>query len=218
LTNYNKALQQRNALLKSEVEPDATLMDIWEQVMAHNGELVYQKREQYIRALEPYFQQIYQRISENRETVSLHYISHCQRGPLLDLLRDGRFKERVIGYSLHGIHRDDLEMLLDGFPMRREGSQGQHKTYALALKLAQFDFMKRTSKMTTPLLLLDDIFDKLDAHRVEQIVRLVSEDSYGQIFITDTNREYLDKILANSAFDYRLFSVNNGVISERKDC
>jgi DNA replication and repair protein RecF len=218
LTNYNKALQQRNALLKSEVEPDATLMDIWEQEMARNGELVYQKREQYIRALEPYFQQIYQRISENRETVSLHYISHCQRGPLLDLLRDGRFKERVIGYSLHGIHRDDLEMLLDGFPMRREGSQGQHKTYALALKLAQFDFMKRTSKMTTPLLLLDDIFDKLDAHRVEQIVRLVSEDSYGQIFITDTNREYLDKILANSAFDYRLFSVNNGVISERKDC
>ena len=109
-------------------------------------------------------------------------------------------------------------MLLDGFPMRREGSQGQHKTYALALKLAQFDFMKRTSKMTTPLLLLDDIFDKLDAHRVEQIVRLVSEDSYGQIFITDTNREYLDKILANSAFDYRLFSVNNGMISERKDC
>lgn len=218
LTNYNKALQQRNALLKSEVEPDATLMDIWEQEMARNGELVYQKREQYIRALEPYFQQIYQRISENRETVSLHYISHCQRGPLLDLLRDGRFKERVIGYSLHGIHRDDLEMLLDGFPMRREGSQGQHKTYALALKLAQFDFMKRTSKMTTPLLLLDDIFDKLDTHRVEQIVRLVSEDSYGQIFITDTNREYLDKILANSAFDYRLFSVNNGVISERKDC
>ena len=96
--------------------------------------------------------------------------------------------------------------------MKREGSQGQSKTYVIALKLAQFDFLKRTASRTTPLLLLDDIFDKLDADRVEQIIRLVSDDSFGQIFITDTNRENLDRILQKGSFDYRLFHVENGEI------
>ena len=114
------------------------------------------------------------------------------------------------------MHRDDLEMLIDGYQMKREGSQGQHKTFALALKLAQFDFLKRTSSNTTPLLLLDDIFDKLDTNRVEEIVNLVAGDNFGQIFITDTNRDHLDKILASGEFDYKLFSVNDGEI-EIKD-
>ena len=108
-------------------------------------------------------------------------------------------------------------MLLGEYMMKREGSQGQNKTYALALKLAQFDFLRRTASKTTPLLLLDDIFDKLDSHRVEQIVRLVSGNDFGQIFITDTNRDHLDKILANSGFDYKLFTVSNGEISEKKE-
>lgn len=99
--------------------------------------------------------------------------------------------------------------------MKREGSQGQSKTYAIALKLAQFDFLKRTASKTTPLLLLDDIFDKLDAERVEQIVRLVSGDAFGQIFITDTNRDHLDQILRNSALDYKIFEVDNGEITEK---
>ena len=106
-------------------------------------------------------------------------------------------------------------MLLGGYPMKREGSQGQHKTFALALKLAQFEFLRRTSD-STPLLLLDDIFDKLDADRVEQIVQLVGGESFGQIFITDTNRDHLDRILAGGDFDYRLFAVDGGEI-ERKD-
>jgi DNA replication and repair protein RecF len=97
--------------------------------------------------------------------------------------------------------------------MRREGSQGQNKTYVIALKLAQFDFLKRTASQTTPLLLLDDIFDKLDAGRVEQIVRLVSSDSFGQIFITDTNRDHLDQILSNSSLDYKIFHVEEGKIN-----
>ena len=104
-------------------------------------------------------------------------------------------------------------MLLGGYPVKREGSQGQHKTFVLALKLAQFDFLKRTSSTTTPLLLLDDIFDKLDARRVEQIIRLVSDDGYGQIFITDTNRDHLDQILRNGTTDYRLFHVEQGNIN-----
>ena len=126
-----------------------------------------------------------------------------------------RYKVRAVGYSLHGVHRDDLEMLLGDYQMRREGSQGQNKTFVLALKLAQFDFLRRTASQTTPLLLLDDIFDKLDAHRVEQIVKLVSGDGFGQIFITDTNRDHLDQILRSVSYDYKLFEVEGGEIREK---
>lgn len=211
LSNYNKALQQRNALLKME-EPDSSLLDIWEQEMARNGELLFQKRLAFVDELVPVFQQIYQQISGQREIVSLRYISHCQRGPLLDVIQRDRFKDRAVGYSLHGVHRDDLEMLIGDFLMKREGSQGQNKTFVLALKLAQFDFLRRTSSTTTPLLLLDDIFDKLDAQRVESIVQLVSGDNFGQIFITDTNRDHLDKILSKSDGEYKIFTVEGGDI------
>ena len=115
-----------------------------------------------------------------------------------------------MGYSLHGIHKDDLVMTLGDYPIKREGSQGQNKTYLIALKLAQFDFLRRIG--TVPLLLLDDIFDKLDAHRVEQIIKLVGSDRFGQIFITDTNRENLDRILEKVQVDYSLFSVSDGVV------
>lgn len=212
LSNYNKALQQRNALLKMEEEPDSSLLDIWEQEMARNGELLFQKRLAFVDELVPVFQQIYQQISGQREIVSLRYISHCQRGPLLDVIQRDRFKDRAVGYSLHGVHRDDLEMLIGDFQMKREGSQGQNKTFVLALKLAQFDFLRRTSSTTTPLLLLDDIFDKLDAQRVESIVQLVSGDNFGQIFITDTNRDHLDKILSKSDGEYKRFTVEGGDI------
>lgn len=212
LSNYNKALQQRNALLKMEEEPDSSLLDIWEQEMARNGELLFQKRLAFVDELVPVFQQIYQQISGQREIVSLRYISHCQRGPLLDVIQRDRFKDRAVGYSLHGVHRDDLEMLIGDFLMKREGSQGQNKTFVLALKLAQFDFLRRTSSTTTPLLLLDDIFDKLDAQRVESIVQLVSGDNFGQIFITDTNRDHLDKILSKSDGEYKIFTVEGGDI------
>lgn len=212
LSNYNKALQQRNALLKMEEEPDSSLLDIWEQEMARNGELLFQKRLAFVDELVPVFQQIYQQISGQREIVSLRYISHCQRGPLLDVIQRDRFKDRAVGYSLHGVHRDDLEMLISDFQMKREGSQGQNKTFVLALKLAQFDFLRRTSSTTTPLLLLDDIFDKLDAQRVESIVQLVSGDNFGQIFITDTNRDHLDKILSKSDGEYKIFTVEGGDI------
>lgn len=217
LNRYNKALQQRNAMLRAETEPDAAVMEIWEQQMAEQGERVYASRDDFVKKLIPVFQDIYNNICGGNEVVSLSYVSHCQRGPLLDVIQRDRFKDRAVGYSLHGIHRDDLEMLIDGYPMRREGSQGQTKTFVLALKLAQFDFLRRTSSNTTPLLLLDDIFDKLDSDRVEQIVRLVSGDKFGQIFITDTNRDHLDKILSHSEDDYKLFDVDNGDIAERKD-
>lgn len=212
LNCYNKALQQRNVLLKMENEPDATLMELWEEEMAKHGEHIYRKREAFIKDFIPVFQSIYNVISGEKEVVSLEYISHCQRGPLLDVIRRDRFKDRAVGYSLHGVHRDDLEMKIGNYPMKREGSQGQSKTYAISLKLAQFDFLRKTMSSTTPLLLLDDIFDKLDASRVEKIVNLVAGDNFGQIFITDTNREHLDQILSDRDFDYKLFHVNNGQI------
>lgn len=216
LNRYNKALQQRNKLLKQEEEPDSTLMELLEMQMAEYGEAIYKKRAAFVEELTPVFQRIYQTICENREQVSLEYVSHCQRGSLLDVIRRDRAKDRIMGYSLHGIHKDDLVMRLGDYPIRREGSQGQNKTYVLALKLAQFDFLRRTSGNNTPLLLLDDIFDKLDSSRVEQIVRLVSGDDFGQIFITDTNRDHLDKILQGSSFSYKIFSVEGGEIKEKE--
>ena len=144
LNRYNKALQQRNTLLKMEEEPDLELMRIWEEQMAAEGEVIYQKRSAFVQELIPVFQQIYQQISDDRESVSLRYVSHGQRGPLLEVIQRDRMKDRAVGYSLHGVHRDDLEMLLGDYPMRREGSQGQLKTFVIAMKLAQFSFLKRT--------------------------------------------------------------------------
>lgn len=213
LNRYNKALQQRNTLLKQEEEPDMEVMVLWEEQMAMAGEEIYRKRADFVSKLVPYFQEFYQKISEGHEQVSLNYTSHCQRGPLLEVIQRDRFKDRAVGYSLHGIHRDDLEIMLDGHQMKREGSQGQNKTFVIALKLAQFGLLNREKAQTTPLLLLDDIFDKLDARRVEQIVKLVAGDTFGQIFITDTNRDHLDQILHSGNFDYKLFHVEDGEIT-----
>ena len=215
LMRYNKALQQRNALLKQEDEPDPELLSLWEEAMAHEGEFIYLKRREYVEAFTPCFQDIYNKISQEAEEIKLEYVSHGSRGPLLDTIQRDRMKDRAVGYSLHGIHKDDLEMTLNGYPMKREGSQGQNKTYLIALKLAQFEFLHRTATKTAPILLLDDIFDKLDATRVEQIVKLVSSGDFGQTFITDTNRDHLDKILQHTQLDYKLFEVDKGTITAR---
>jgi DNA replication and repair protein RecF len=207
---------QRNTLLKAEYEPDEELMNVWEEMMAAAGEVVFRKRMEFINEFIPTFQAFYSHISQDKEQVNLSYESHAMRGDLLQLIRESRLRDRIMGYSLRGVHKDDLTMQLGEYPIKREGSQGQNKTYLIALKLAQFDFLRRTGSNTTPLLLLDDIFDKLDASRVEQIVKLVAGDRFGQIFITDTNREHLDKILQKVDGDYKLFGVEDGSISERK--
>lgn len=216
LNNYNKALQQRNALLKLE-ECDTELLALWEEQMAMYGEQIYTKRSDFIEQLTPLFQKYYAIISEEHEQVALHYKSHCQRGPLLDVIQRDRMKDLAVGYSLHGTHRDDIEMQLGGFPIRREGSQGQNKTYVISLKLAQYTYLYTHGVKTKPILLLDDIFDKLDANRVEKIVQLVASNEFGQIFITDTNSERLDKIIKRQAFNHKLFRVEDGVVSDVSD-
>ena len=216
LIRYNKALAQRNILLKSEKPVEDELFAVWEEMMAKAGEVVYRKREAFVNEFIPIFQSFYSFISQDREQVGLSYRSHARDASLLEFLRESRERDRIMGFSLKGIHKDDLEMLLGDFPIKREGSQGQNKTYLVALKLAQFDFLHRAGN-TVPLLLLDDIFDKLDASRVEQIVKLVAGDRFGQIFITDTNRDHLDKILHKVGGDYRMFRVDQGMVFEMQE-
>ena len=215
LIRYNKALQQRNSLLKSETPVEEELLAVWEEMMAQAGEVVFRKREAFIQEFIPIFQSFYSFISQDREQVGLSYDSHAREASLAEVLRQSRPRDLIMGYSLKGIHKDELNMLLGDFPIKREGSQGQNKSYLTALKLAQFEFLKRTG--TTPLLLLDDLFDKLDAQRVEQIVKLVGREGFGQIFITDTNREHLDGILQRVGGDYKIFQVEGGRVSEWTD-
>ena len=213
LIRYNKALAQRNTLLKSEFPVEEELFLVWEEMMAQAGAIVFQKREAFIREFIPIFQSFYSFISQDKEVVGLSYESHARDASLLEVLKQSRERDKIMGFSLRGIHKDELNMLLGEFPIKKEGSQGQNKTYLVALKLAQFDFLKRTGR-TVPLLLLDDIFDKLDASRVEQIVKLVAGDNFGQIFITDTNRGHLDRILHKVGSDYKIFRVEEGTIQE----
>ena len=216
LIRYNKALAQRNVLLKSDLPVDEELFTVWEEMMAQAGEVVFAKRETFIREFTPIFQDFYAYISQEHEAVTLTYESHARDTSLYEVIRQSRQRDQIMGFSLKGIHKDELVMQLGGYPLRREGSQGQNKTYLVALKLAQFDFLKRMGR-TTPLLLLDDIFDKLDAHRVEQIVKLVAGKRFGQIFISDTNREHLDAILQKVESDYRIFKVEDGRVIETEE-
>ena len=214
LVRYGRTLQQRNALLRREEEPDWNLMSVLEEMMAQDAALIYQRRAAFVEDFRPVFREIYSGLCNGAaETVDIEYASHGARGDLLPQLRDGRAKERIVGYTLHGVHKDELQLLFNGFPVKREGSQGQMKTYFIAMKLAQYLYLKERGERRTPLLLMDDIFDKLDAGRVGRIIDYVSGSAFGQLFITDTNRSHLDLILGASACDYRLFNVKDGKVS-----
>ena len=215
-----EALDYKTPLLKALAAVDKAATEVCQlfdknipRVYTQAGEIVFRKREAFIREFIPIFQSFYSFISQDKEVVGLSYESHARDASLLEVLKQSRERDKIMGFSLRGIHKDELNMLLGEFPIKKEGSQGQNKTYLVALKLAQFDFLKRTG-WTVPLLLLDDIFDKLDASRVEQIVKLVAGDNFGQIFITDTNRGHLDRILHKVGSDYKVFRVDQGVINE----
>ncbi|GHT31086.1 DNA replication and repair protein RecF [Bacteroidia bacterium] len=210
LIHYNKALLQRNTLLKNE-STDNSLYEVLEMQLDQYGQQVYEKRKALVEHFIPVFNEYYQTICRSSEQVDLCYISQLAQGDLPGMLSRNRERDRILGYTTVGIHKDELEMKMGDALIRRFGSQGQNKTYLIALKLAQFAFLKQKGH-TPPILLLDDIFDKLDARRVEQIVQLVSNPDFGQIFITDTNRKYLDEILSSMDHDYTLFRVEQGNI------
>ena len=213
LLQYNNALHQRNALLKNEMMTDDSLLDIWEEQMAEHGMYIYGERKRFIDEFIPVFQRFYSYISDGNEQISLQYRSQYDDRDIKASMVATRDRDRILGYSTQGIHKDELEMLLDTHPMKRVGSQGQNKTYIISLKLAQFEFLKRTHGCS-PLLLLDDIFDKLDENRVKRIVELVSSDTFGQIFITDTNRKHLDHILEQIEQESFIFLVEKGEIGK----
>jgi len=212
LLQYNNALKQRNALLKSETLTDDSLLEIWEDQMAFFGSYIHEQRKVFIDEFIPIFQQLYTFISGGNEEISLSYQSQHHENDIKFRMQSTRERDKILGYSTQGIHKDELEMLLDGYPIKRVGSQGQNKTYLISLKLAQFYFLKRTHNLS-PLLLLDDIFDKLDSERVKKIIELVSGETFGQIFITDTNREHLDSILQQLGKESQIFKVKNGEIT-----
>lgn len=214
IIRYERSLKQRNALLKAEAVPDGDVMTVLEEMMSVDADVIFKARKQFIDEFTPLFQSLHGKLCPNEnEIVSIDYESHGFRGSLQPQLASWREKEHIIGYSLHGTHKDDLILKLNGFPVKREASQGQTKTFFIAMKLAQYVFLKQHGEKRTPLLLLDDIFDKLDAERVSKIVEYVGGEDFGQIFITDTNRSHLDFILAHSDLDYRLFTVDDGVVS-----
>jgi len=210
LINYNKILIQRNQLLR-EQSRDTTLYEVLEMQMGALGKLIFEGRSQLCQSLVPYFNTFYQQICHSTEMVNLCYTSQLYDNQLEKQLAANRARESLIGYTLTGIHRDDLDMTLNSHLIRQIGSQGQNKTYLIALKLAQYAFLSANGN-TKPILLLDDIFDKLDAERVEQIVELVSGEQFGQIFMTDTNRKYLDRILTTGNQDYALYKVEKGEV------
>lgn len=211
LLQYNHALKQRNALLKEDKMNDIALFEIWEEQMALHGVYLFDERKKFIMRFIPLFQQIYSFISGDKEKVSLEYRSQLVEGDYAEKLAKNRERDRIIGFSMNGIHKDELDMTLAGFPMKRVGSQGQNKTYLVSLKLAQFEFLKETHGVK-PILLLDDIFDKLDDERVTKIIQLVAGDEFGQIFISDTNRKRWEDILPDINQSSMIFQVENGEV------
>ena len=210
LIQYNRALMQRNSLLRKHCM-DKSLYEALEIQMDGYGTQIHEKRKILIDEMLGVFDEYYKFICGSRETVGLKYVSQLEEGSIEKSLNALRDKDMAVGYTTFGTHKDDIEMTLDGNLMRRVGSQGQNKTFLVALKLAQFSFVSQKSNRK-PTLLLDDIFDKFDADRVERIILLVSGNRFGQIFITDTNRKYLDQILEAIGQDYSLFKVEQGEV------
>jgi DNA replication and repair protein RecF len=213
---YSKALQQRNKFLKDintsgNFDPD--VLTIWDAQLVKYGSYVYNEREVLINELIPVFQEYYSLISSGKESVKLKYRSHLSEGNFAETLQNSFNKDRYLEYTTIGIHKDDLLLEMNDFLVKSLGSQGQQKSYLVALKLAKFDYIKRKAGFS-PILLLDDIFDKFDAERVEQIIRLVGNHRFGQIFITDTHQNRLKDILSSHKTDYKLFRIADNGIEE----
>ncbi|QNJ98394.1 DNA replication/repair protein RecF [Constantimarinum furrinae] len=207
LINYNKTLAQRNSLLKyfaanSTFNQDT--LEIYNAQLNEYGSIIYQKRSEFLDIFMPIFKKRYVSISNGNEEVSLIYKSQLQDENLLTLLQNNLGKDKITQYTNFGIHKDDLLFEIDGHPIKKFGSQGQQKSYLIALKLAQFDFIKDQSGVL-PILLLDDIFDKLDEERVEQIITLVDDENFGQLFISDTHADRTEAVVRKVHQTYKMF-------------
>ena len=213
LIRYNRVLAERNKFLKAPYTLDsAGLLDVFDAQLADAGTRIHARRRELIEQIAPHVEHFYRALSDDREQVGIAYRSELNEVPFSELLLSCRDRDRVMQHTTAGIHRDDLRLTIGGWPLRKYGSQGQQKSFLVALKLAQFEVIAAHCRYK-PILLLDDIFDKLDMARVERLIRLVSDDRFGQIFITDSNKVRLDSILEGLEPEYRLFAVAGGKVS-----
>ena len=214
LISYNKVLSHRNALLKQIADSrkfDKEALEIWDIQLIELGKRINEKRKYFITDFIPIFQKYYAFISGGKEQVGIEYDSHLNEKPFEETLALALNRDRLMQYTTVGVHKDDLEFTINGHSLKKYASQGQQKSFLIALKLAQFDFIKNIKK-TTPILLLDDIYDKLDDLRVKQLMELVSSDNFGQLFITDTHPTRLSEIFSNTDTDYHIYKIANGQI------
>ena len=209
LIQYQKILSQRNALLKyfalNHVFETDTL-NIYNEQLNGLGQSIFEKRKDFIADFIPIFNKHHQAITGSAETVQLVYESNLHEKNLLTLLQENINKDRALHYTSVGIHRDDLSFEIDHYSIKKFGSQGQQKSFLIALKLAQFEFVKKQSG-ENPILLFDDIFDKLDESRVEKIVEMVNNDDFGQLFISDTHPERTEAIIKSTHQSYKIFNL-----------
>lgn len=215
LANYNALLKQRNALLKQYADaatPPDDLLEVLEWQMIEPAEYIFKARTEFFSEFEPYFAEVYKVISGSAEVPALHYISQLQNRELREAYIKTRQRDLILGWTSQGPHKDDLDMRLGEWPLKQVGSQGQQRTFVLAMKLAQALYLADTTG-EAPILLLDDIFDRLDSERVERIVAMVQGEQFGQIFITDTDRQHLTEIIQPGP-DAKIFHVENGQIKE----
>ena len=231
LTTYNALLKQRNALLKQLADKfpspsmgeqeGAALLEVLEWQMVEPAQYIFRARTEFFEAFKPHFEEVYRRIAGEEEIPVLRYVSQLQDRDLREAYVRTRQRDLILGWTSQGIHKDDLEMKLGEFPLKQVGSQGQQRTFVLAMKLAQALYISkvesrkskdRVAQSSKPILLLDDIFDRLDSQRVERIVEMVQGEEFGQIFITDTDRQHLTEILKPNE-KAKIFHVENGQIA-----
>lgn len=217
LIRYNKVLKQRNALLKQFQELrifDQESIDVWDVQLIELGKVIYEKRISFLEAFIPVFQTYFDAISNKKEVIDISYRSQLQDVDFKEGLSQCRRKDNAVGYSTFGIHKDDLVFLIHDQPIKKFGSQGQQKSFLIALKLAQFDVIRKNLEVR-PILLLDDIFDKLDHQRVSHLMQLISDHVFGQVFITDTDEDRIEKVFEKIAIDRNVYRVNGGKVEKR---
>ncbi len=209
LVQYNKLLAQRNALLKHFAKTntlDPNTLEIYNLQLSELGTKIYAKRTSFMETFNPIFVKQYHTISGQNETVGLSYKSQLHDTPMAQLLDDNLAKDRLLQYTSVGTHKDDLAFSIGDYPIKKFGSQGQQKSFLIALKLAQFEILQSRSG-TTPILLLDDIFDKLDEHRVARIISMVDDEQFGQLFISDTHAERTEKAVRATHKSFEIFEL-----------
>ena len=217
LIAYNKLIIQRNALLKSMSKQvfSSDTLSIYDEQLSPLAQLIFEKRQTFLNQLAPIFLSYYNAISSTDEEISIQYDSQLSENTFMELSYKQLQKDKILQYTSFGIHKDDLIFRLNTHLIKKIGSQGQQKTYLLALKLAQFDFMQEALGYK-PMLLLDDVFDKLDDKRVEHLMKLVDQHHFGQIFVTDTHPERSKQIFNKINADYKLFHIKNGAIEKEE--